>query len=245
MGVGWCFCEKLLYLQIMEAKGATPVGCLTIGKCFRIVGCCWLRSMFRNISKTFDGLLVLMTGQLCMPIENQVCPKGGRNEKRTQLYKESTLLASRSHSSYTLLSRYMLYWATKVFCTICETMYRRNLKTHISKVHPGAEESSSSGQLVALPPPVTCFIALLSHKNHIFSHQGRAPLWKVSDHPIPYIQTAHKCLICPELTHSITFDTLFPNTRWVEESVKLNQLGDLISWKIISWKIWSAKKLSA
>ena len=117
----------------MEAKGATPVGCLTIGKCFRIVGCCWLRSMFRNISKTFDGLLVLMTGQLCMPIENQVCPQGGRNEKRTQLYKESTLLASRSHSSYTLLSRYMLYWATKVFCTICETMYRRNLKTHVSK----------------------------------------------------------------------------------------------------------------
>ena len=112
------------------------------------------------------------------------------------------------------------------------------------------EESSCSGQLVALPSPVTCFIALLSHKNHIFSHQGRAPLWKVSDHPIPYIQTAHKCLICPELTHSITFDTLFPNTRWVEESVKLNQLGDLISWKIISWKIiswkiWSAKKLSA
>ena len=180
-GVGWCFCEMLLYLQIMEAKGATPVGCLTIGKCFRIVGCCWPRSVFRNISKTFDGLLVLMTGQLCMPIENQVCPKGGRNEKRTQLYKESTLLASRSHSSYTLLSRYMLYWATKVFCTICETMYRRNLKTHISKVHPGAEESSSSGQLVALPPPVTCFIALLSHKNHILPHQGRAPQRKVSD----------------------------------------------------------------
>ena len=68
MGVGWCFCEMLLYLQkIMEAKGATPVGCLTIGKCFRIVGCCWLRLVFRNISKTFDGLLVLMTGQLCMP----------------------------------------------------------------------------------------------------------------------------------------------------------------------------------
>ena len=73
----------------MEAKGATPVGCLTIGKCFRIVGCCWPRSVFRNISKTFDGLLVLMTGQLCMPIENQVCPQGGTNEKRTQLYKES------------------------------------------------------------------------------------------------------------------------------------------------------------
>ena len=198
----------------MEAKGATPVGCLTIGKCFRIVGCCWLRSVFRNISKTFDGLLVLMTGQLCMPIENQVCPQGGTNEKRTPLYKESTLLASRSHSSYTLLSRYMLYWATKVFCTICETMYRRNLKTHISKVHPGPEESSSSGQLVALPPPVTCFIALLSHKNHILPI--RKELHTVESVRPNRSRTFKLRMNVSSVQNTLIF-ILFSNSRWMKE----------------------------
>ena len=67
----------------------------------------WLRPLFRNISKTFDGLLVSMTGQLV--------------------------------------------WRQIVF------FFSR------------AEKRSSSGQLVALPSVVPCFIALLTHKS-IFSH---------------------------------------------------------------------------
>ena len=137
------------------------------------------------------------------------------------------------------------------------------------------------------PPPLHALSLYWATKT-IFSHiREELHSVKCLTRPIPYIQTAHKCLICPKLTHSVKFDTLFLNTRWMTEfetmkmypdqkttippnsqlyqdsgtskvnifstyvsefqfdQLEMYQLGDLTSWKFISWKICSSRNLSA